>query len=389
VIDSDSDSITVNAISVLTSIMRNSPSAKALEGVYNPDYIGCIENEQPLLILVQWIPELAPRDLQILVSERLNQVCDSSLRNRMTYESFEDPTGTVDKFHYGTHYSNAAGVMHYMIRMEPFTTLHIQLQSGRFDCSDRQFHSIRAAWQARMENPVDVKELIPEFFYFPEFLENANGFDLGYLQMSNGKVDDVVLPRWASSREDLIYKHRKALESEYVSAHLHEWIDLIFGYKQRGEAAVEALNVFYYCTYEGVVDLDAIADETERKALEGIISNFGQTPCQLLKEPHPARLSAASAARRLSRMDTYSPNLFEKLSELKTFFGEGMMEEVPLVLTVVPKNQAHSFMTQGSPDVLVTVSANGLLGTHGWLPYDRNFSNYFSFTKDPTVSNVK
>ncbi|XP_044151242.1 neurobeachin-like protein 2 isoform X2 [Bufo gargarizans] len=305
------------------------------------------------------------------------------------YESFEDPTGTVDKFHYGTHYSNAAGVMHYMIRVEPFTTLHIQLQSGRFDCSDRQFHSIPAAWQARMENPVDVKELIPEFFYFPEFLENENGFDLGCLQISNGKVDDVVLPRWASSREDFIHKHRQALESEYVSAHLHEWIDLIFGYKQRGDAAVEALNVFYYCTYEGVVDLDAIADELERKALEGIIGNFGQTPCQLLKEPHPPRLSAENAARRLSRMDTYSPNLFEKLSELKSFFVEAMMEGVPLVQAVVPKNQAHSFMTQGSPDVLVTVSANGLLGTHGWLPYDKNFSNYFSFTKDPTVSNAK
>ncbi|XP_063308911.1 neurobeachin-like protein 2 isoform X7 [Pelobates fuscus] len=305
------------------------------------------------------------------------------------YESFEDPTGTVDKFHYGTHYSNAAGVMHYMIRVEPFTTLHIQLQSGRFDCSDRQFHSIPAAWQARMENPVDVKELIPEFFYFPEFLENANGFDFGCLQLSNGKVDNVVLPRWASSREDFIYKHRKALESEYVSAHLHEWIDLIFGCKQRGDAAVEALNVFYYCTYEGVVDLDAIADDTERKALEGIISNFGQTPCQLLKEAHPPRLTADHAARRLSRLDTYSPNVFENLSQLKSFFAEGMMEGVPLVLCVVPKNQAHSFITQGSPDLLVTVSANGLLGTHGWLSYDKNISNYFSFTKDPTFSNAK
>ncbi|XP_060638681.2 neurobeachin-like protein 2 [Anolis sagrei] len=305
------------------------------------------------------------------------------------YESFEDPTGMIDKFHYGTHYSNAAGVMHYLIRTEPFTTLHIQLQSGRFDCSDRQFHSIPAAWQVRMENPVDVKELIPEFFYFTDFLENQNGFDLGSLQISNEKVRDVILPRWAESPEDFIHKHRKALESEYVSAHLHEWIDLIFGYKQRGPAAVEALNVFYYCTYEGAVDLDAIADETQRKALEGIISNFGQTPCQLLKEPHLARLSAENAARRLSRLDTFSPNIFENLGELKSFFVEGISDGIPLVQAVVPKNQAHSFMTQGSPDVLVTVSANGLLGTHGWLPYDKNISNYFSFTKDSTVSNAK
>jgi len=40
-------------------------------------------------------------------------------------------------------------------------------------------------------------------------------------------------------------------ESDHVSAHLHEWVDLIWGYKQRGEEAVKACNVFYYCTYEG------------------------------------------------------------------------------------------------------------------------------------------
>ncbi|XP_058878753.1 neurobeachin-like protein 2 isoform X3 [Acipenser ruthenus] len=304
------------------------------------------------------------------------------------YESFEDSTGTIDKFHYGTHYSNAAGVMHYMIRTEPFTTLHIQLQSGRFDCADRQFHSVHAAWQARVENPVDVKELIPEFFYFPEFLENMNGFDLGSLQMSLDKVHNVVLPKWAESREDFIRKHRKALECEHVSGHLHEWIDLIFGYKQRGPAAVEALNVFYYCTYEGAVDLDAIADETERKALEGIISNFGQTPCQLLREPHPPRLSAENAVRRLARFENNPPNLLDHLSQLKAFV-ESISDNVSLVQAVVPKNQARSFITQGYPDLLVTVSASGLLGTHSWLPYDKNIANYFSFSKDPTVSNPK
>uniref|UniRef100_A0A669DUS8 Neurobeachin-like protein 2 n=1 Tax=Oreochromis niloticus TaxID=8128 RepID=A0A669DUS8_ORENI len=305
---------------------------------------------------------------------------------REKYESFEDPTGTIDKFHYGTHYSNAAGVMHYMIRMEPFTTLHIQLQSGKFDCADRQFHSVAAAWQARMESPADVKELIPEFFYFPEFLQNMNGFDLGQLQISQEPVTDVVLPRWATSREDFIRKHKKALESEYVSNHLHEWIDLIFGYKQRGEEAVNALNVFYYCTYEGAVDLDAIANENERKALEGIISNFGQTPCQLLKEPHPPRMSAENASRRQARLDTLPLNIFEHIQKLRPF-KEVVSDGFPVIQAVVPKTQTRS-ITQGS-DILVTVSSNGLIGTHNWLPYDKNIANYFTFSKDPTMNNPK
>ncbi|XP_054978013.1 neurobeachin-like protein 1 [Sorex araneus] len=308
---------------------------------------------------------------------------------REKYENFEDPMGTIDKFHYGTHYSNPAGVMHYLIRTEPFTTLHIQLQSGRFDCADRQFHSIPATWQTLMDNMYDVKELIPEFFYFPEFLENQNQFNLGRLQVSKEQVNDVILPKWAKSSEDFIYKHRKALESEYVSAHLHEWIDLIFGYKQRGPAAVEALNVFYYCSYEGAVDLDALTDEKERKALEGMINNFGQTPCQLLKEPHPPRLSAEEAMQKQTKTDTSTVNLFQHLLELKSFFIEGISDGIPLIKAIIPKNQSRSFMSQGSPELLVTVNTNYIIGTHGWLPYDRNISNYFTFLKDQTVTNPK
>ncbi|MGH0117639.1 UNVERIFIED_CONTAM: hypothetical protein FKN15_041831 [Acipenser sinensis] len=259
----------------------------------------------------------------------------------------------------------------------------------KFDCADRQFHSIPATWQALIDSPNDVKELIPEFFYFPEFLENKNNFDLGRLQISKERVDEVILPKWAKSPEDFIYKHRKALESEYVSAHLHEWIDLIFGYKQRGPDAVEALNVFYYCTYEGAVDLDSIADEKERKALEAMINNFGQTPCQLLKEPHPVRLSAEELEKRQARLDSCPLSVFQHLTELKSFFVEGISDNVPLVKAVVPKNQSHSFMSQGSPDTLVTLSQNCLMGTHGWLPYDKNISNYFTFIKDPAVSNAK
>lgn len=68
--------------------------------------------------------------------------------------------------------------------------------------------------------------------------------------------DDVVLPKWASSPQDFLLKMRAALESDYVSSHINQWIDLIFGFKQTGSNAVVADNLFYHMTYEEHVKLD-------------------------------------------------------------------------------------------------------------------------------------
>lgn len=44
------------------------------------------------------------------------------------------------------------------------------------------------------------------------------------------QLGDVVLPPWAhNSPDEFIRMQREALESDYVSEHLHEWVDLIFG----------------------------------------------------------------------------------------------------------------------------------------------------------------
>lgn len=54
------------------------------------------------------------------------------------------------------------------------------------------------------------------------------------------------LPPWARNDPRLfILIHRQALESDHVSQTICHWIDLVFGYKQKGKASVQAINVFH------------------------------------------------------------------------------------------------------------------------------------------------
>ncbi len=52
------------------------------------------------------------------------------------------------------------------------------------------------------------------------------------MTQTHERVADVSLPAWGNTPEKFILRHREALESEYVSLHLNNWIDLIFGYNQ-------------------------------------------------------------------------------------------------------------------------------------------------------------
>lgn len=53
--------------------------------------------------------------------------------------------------------------MYYLFRVEPFTTLSIQLQGGKFDHADRMFSDIGNTWDGVLEDMSDVKELVIYF----------------------------------------------------------------------------------------------------------------------------------------------------------------------------------------------------------------------------------
>ena len=234
---------------------------------------------------------------------------------------------TIPACHYGTHYSSSMIVCSYLIRVEPFTEQYLKLQGGHFDHPDRIFHSIPMSWaSASRLNTTDVRELIPEFYYLSNFLENENKFNFGTKQTGES-IDKVILPAWAKLNPRLFIKiHREALESEHVSNNIHNWIDLIFGFKQQGEEAAKSLNVFHYLSYEGAVDIDKIENAVEKQSTISIIHNFGQTPKQLFKKPHPKRNPLPSDV--FYRFEKHYSQLTQSAAYLKDLNGLSVSDTI-------------------------------------------------------------
>jgi len=225
---------------------------------------------------------------------------------RERFSSFAEMGDASQAFHYGTHYSSAMTVASYLMRLQPFSAAFFLIQGGTWDHADRMFYSIQNVWESvSNKNMADVRELTPEFFFLPDFLINVNGYNFG-VRSDGSSIDNVELPPWAKGDPAIfIAKQREALESPYVSQNLHHWIDLIFGFKQRGDAAIDAANVYHWMTYQGAIDLDSITDEKERAQKISVINNFGQTPTQVFQRPHPQKESLA----KLTKLDTSAESL--------------------------------------------------------------------------------
>ncbi|XP_040282059.1 neurobeachin isoform X7 [Bufo bufo] len=289
------------------------------------------------------------------------------------YETWEDDQ--TPPYHYNTHYSTSTLTLCWLVRIEPFTTFFLNANEGKFDHPDRTFSAVARSWRNCQRDTSDVKELIPEFYYLPEMFVNSNSYNFG-VRDDSSVVNDVDLPSWAKNPEDFVRINRMALESEFVSCQLHQWIDLIFGYKQRGPEAVRALNVFHYLTYEGSVNLDSVTDPVIReipeayfirdpqtflltgdfvKAMEAQIQNFGQTPSQLLIEPHPPRSSAMHLCF---------------LPQSPLMFKDQMQQDVIMVLKFPSNSPVTHVAANTLPHLtipaVVTVTCSRLFAVNRW-----------------------
>jgi hypothetical protein len=173
--------------------------------------------------------------------------------------------------------------------------MHIDIQGGKFDAAQRVFSSLGACWDLVTSQLNDYRELLPEFFYEPEFLQNMNDFDLGVVDQHS--IGNVELPPWAKSPMEFVYLNRKALESRLASEKLGLWIDLIFGCKQRGEASLAADNQYKEEMYDDIWEKEGTMDRSRRAEIEASIEQVGQVPPQLFTTAHEMRGFSEPAAR--------------------------------------------------------------------------------------------
>ncbi|KAG7224561.1 hypothetical protein INR49_011313 [Caranx melampygus] len=297
------------------------------------------------------------------------------------YETWDDDS--TPPHHYTTLYSTAHSTLMWMLRIEPFTTFFLNANDSKFDHPERAFSGIGRSWRNCQRDTADVKELIPEFYYLPEMFVNSNEYELG-ARDDGVPVCDVELPAWAKKPEDFVRINRMALESEFVSCQLHQWIDLIFGYKQRGPEAVRALNVFNFLSYEGAVNLDNL-DAAQREVIELQIQLCGQIPSQLLIEPHPPRSSAMHLCF---------------LPQSPLMFKDQMQQDVIMVLKF-PSNSpvthvAANTLPHLSIPAAVTVTCSRLFAVNRWhntvglrgAPgYSLEQAHHLPIEMDPLIAN--
>ena len=128
--------------------------------------------------------------------------------------------------------------------------------------------------------------------------------------------------------------------------------------------------------------------------MEGMINHFGQTPCQLFKEPHPIRLSQSEALAK-SKYPPAVQLFFDGLScvhiaDLTVESRDWIVHlEIPKSDVDSTRSRGYGSQTTANPDVLVSVSRSGCIGLHAWASHDKMLPYGFSLERDGTLSNPR
>ena len=235
------------------------------------------------------------------------------------YELENDLINEENAYYFESNFSNIKYTCNYLLRIFPYTFMAIELQGDGFDYHKNLFTNIEDTFYSISCKENDLRELIPEFFYFPEIFLNINllNFNLNKDNENNDSnyINDVKLPQEFliknniiknkdnninhsndsnSSNDDkeekfyfyckFISKMRKILENNYLK--ILKWKDLIFGEKQKflGSSLILEKNRLFkpesYITFDSEKK-DILKNESKSKEIMNSIE-FGILPTQII-----------------------------------------------------------------------------------------------------------
>ena len=157
---------------------------------------------------------------------------------------------------FGSHYSNGMYVSHYLARLFPYALTMIEIQGDGFDCAERLFLDFQKSFNNAMSEKGDLRELIPEIFTLPELFININKLDFGKIKIEDKEtiINNVNLPEWCYKNPYFFTQILREI-FELPMLNFNPWIDLTFGYTQKGSKAQQLCNLYLPYVYDGVINI--------------------------------------------------------------------------------------------------------------------------------------
>ena len=208
---------------------------------------------------------------------------------------------------FNTHYSNPVYTCNYLLRVFPYSLPAIEFQGDGFDSPNRLFYSVNKTMENTLTQKSDLREFIPEMYYFPDLFYNINELKLGTL-IEGGEIDTVFIDK----KDENNYKKYEYLDKikyylDNTNLKLNYWIDLIFGINQK----VSKNKELYYEKYM-YIHFD---DKEQAKILNNPLNmqkfEFGIQPLALFDKKFP-ELKDDDKKQFFSKIKQYNVSQFNK-----------------------------------------------------------------------------
>ena len=246
---------------------------------------------------------------------------------------------------FNTHYSNIIYVSNYLIRIFPYSLIEIELQGDGFDSPNRLFFSVKKLMENTLSQKSDLREFIPELYYFPDLFTNTNELFLG--KNAQGQdINNISVKEKINNQEEDPYEKYEFLARyknylEFGNLKLNEWINIIFGKNQKKSKDKKGKEK--YLNYEKDMYIN-FKDEYQKKYLKDILImqkyEFGMQPLQIFDNKFP---ELKDKSRYFKLIKEYNINQFIKEHRIikgdknKCFICEGFNNKHPDYIEILKK----------------------------------------------------